>query len=427
MASTKSAVPRLDDKTALAIFRELQGIQSPSSMSLQAAGLDPIDVLNPGDKKGALDELERGSGRYLITRISLSFQNFNISYARNQDTGRLSPFYDEIDINHSDNQGGLAFETRIALLDHLDRKIRLGGVSKRDELAAKSIDDLQAIYHSTVLKLETSFAQQIEKITDWTVEQTTALEQEKLRLAGETATERERLSKEHESRLEALRRDSEALEERHKDLDDRDYMHARRGTLGELRKRILERQQKFTLTPETTRLRWPIHIALIVLISALLGANFVTASTVLSLDAGKVEWPVLAWAFGKQSIVTIALVGALFFYVRWMNRWFEQHASAEFLLKQFELDINRASWVVETAMEWRRDQHSEIPAPLLEGVTRNLFAYGDSSSQEHTAADDLASALVGNASQLKLKVGDNEVNFDRKGLSGLAKTEGSKS
>jgi hypothetical protein len=28
------------------------------------------------------------------------------------------------------------------------------------------------------------------------------------------------------------------------------------------------------------------------------------------------------------------------------------HASAEFLLKQFELDIDRASWVVETAMEW---------------------------------------------------------------------------
>lgn len=402
-------------------------MSSPSSMSLQAAGVDSVDVLNPGERKQTLDELERASGRYLITRINLGYQNFNIYYIRNQDAGRLSPFYDEIEINHNEGQSGLDLATRIAVLDHLNSKITLGGVSKRDELAAKSIDDLQAIYHSTVLKLESSFAQQIEKITSWTVEQTTALEQEKLRLADETAAERDRLSKEHASNLEALRRDSEDLEQRRRDLDDRDYMHARRGTLGELRKRIVERQQKFTLTPETTRLRLPIHIALIVLIAALLGANYVTASAVLSLDAGKADWPVLAWALAKQSIVTIALVGALFFYVRWMNRWFEQHASAEFLLKQFELDINRASWVVETAMEWRRDQQSEIPAPLLEGVTRNLFAYGDSSSQEHTAADDLASALVGNASQLKLKVGDNEVNFDRKGLSGLAKTEGLKS
>jgi len=427
MANIKSAVPRLDDKALLALFRELQAMQPPSSMSLQAAGLDSVDLINPGDKKRTVDELEREPGRYLIIRINLGYQHFNIYYIRNQEPGRLSPFYDEIEIQHTENQPGLALEARIALLNHLNRKVTLGGVNKRDELAAKSIEDLQAIYHSTILKLETSFAQQIEKITNWTVEQTATFEQEKLKLAAETATERERLSKEHESKLEALRNDAEALEQRRKDLDDRDYMHARRGTLSELRKRILERQQKFTLTPETTRLRMPIHIALIVLILALLGANAVTATTLLGLDVGKAEWPVLAWAFAKQSILTIVLVGALFFYVRWMNRWFEQHASAEFLLKQFELDINRASWVVETAMEWRRDQQSEIPSSLLEGVTRNLFAYADTSSQDHTAADDLASALVGNASQLKLKVGDSELNFDRKGLIGLAKTEAAKS
>ncbi|MBW7964950.1 hypothetical protein [Bradyrhizobium sp. BR 10261] len=422
MANSKSAVPRLDDKALLNLIRELEGIHTPSNIMLQAAGLDSVDLRNPGEKKAILDELEKEPGRYLITRINLTYQHFNIYYIRNQEPGRLSPFYDEIEINHNENQGGLDPQARIALLDHINRRVTLGGISQRDELAAKSIDDLQAIYHSTILKLETSFAQQIEKITDWTVEQTTALEQEKLRLAGEIATERERLMTEQETKLEALRRDAEALEQRRKDLDDRDYMHARRGTLGELRKRIIERQQKFTLTPETTRLRWPIHAALIVLILILLGVNVVTASTILNLDVGKVDWPVLAWAFGKQSVVTIALVGALFFYVRWMNRWFEQHASAEFLLKQFELDINRASWVVETAMEWRRDQHSEIPAPLLEGVTRNLFTYGNSSAQDQSAADDLASALVGNASGLKLKVGDNEINFDRKGLSGLAKT-----
>lgn len=109
-----------------------------------------------------------------------------------------------------------------------------------------------------------------------------------------------------------------------------------------------------------------------------------------------------------------------------MNRWFEQHASAEFLLKQFELDIDRASWVVESAMEWRRDQQAEIPAPLLEGITRNLFADRTDPASAHSAADDLASALVGNASQLKLRLGENELNFDRKGLTTLGKAETAK-
>jgi hypothetical protein len=283
---------------------------------------------------------------------------------------------------------------------------------------------VEAIYRSTVLKLETSFAQQIEKITNWTVEQTTALEQAKLKLADETAAERESLRKEHESKLEALGQEANSLEARRKELDDRDYMHARRGIRNELRDLIKAREQKFSLTSNTRRLRLPVHAALILLLAGLLVVNGVYLKQIANLDITSSSIQVLLWAFGKQSIAAIAFVAILLFYVRWMNRWFEQHAAAEFLLKQFELDIDRASWVVETAMEWRRDQKSEIPGTLLEGITRNLFAdSGGTSAEKHTAADDLASALVGNASQVKLKLGDNEVSFDRKALAGLGKAE----
>ena len=87
------------------------------------------------------------------------------------------------------------------------------------------------------------------------------------------------------------------------------------------------------------------------------------------------------------------------------------------------LDIDRASWVVETALEWRRAEKSEIPTPLLEGITRNLFVQKDPSTDKTSARDDLASALVGNASQVKMKVGDNEVSIDRKGLTAMRKSD----
>ncbi|MEY9883934.1 hypothetical protein [Bradyrhizobium sp. USDA 329] len=240
-------------------------------------------------------------------------------------------------------------------------------------------------------------------------------------MADETAAERERLSKEFEEKTSNVRAAADELETRRKEIDDRAYMHARRGIRSDLQKTIKGRQEKFTLTPETRNLRLPVHIALIALLIALAAANAATIYSLFSLDIEKAAASVLVWAFGKQTVVTIAFVAALFFYVRWMNRWFEQHASAEFLLKQFELDIDRASWVVETAMEWRRDQQAEIPAPLLEGIARNLFAERSRPDDEHTAADDLASALVGSASQLKLKLGENELNFDRKGLASLGK------
>jgi hypothetical protein len=422
MANLNSAIPRLDDSTALRVFRELQSKHPPQGMYLDVAGISQINLLttDPATLE-IVSKLDRQNA-YLIASIGLIYGNLNIRYHRTTDPNRLSPFYDEIHIDHTGNAGPNESQ-RLELIELLNSKVRLGDVRRPNDAAAKASTDLESIYHATVLKLETSFAEQIQKITNWTVEQTTALEHEKLKLAEETTAERERLRKEHEAKLEALKQDADALEAKKKDLDDRAYMHARRGIRSDLQRTIKGRQERFTLTPETRRLRTPVHVTMIALLVALGAANYANLLTLLNFDFSNATIPVLIWALGKQSVLTLVFVGALMFYIRWMNRWFEQHASAEFLLKQFELDIDRASWVVETAMEWRRDQQAEIPTPLLEGIARNLFSDRSDSSAAHSAADDLASALVGNASQLKLKMGENELNFDRKGLAGLGKAE----
>ncbi|MFK4653656.1 hypothetical protein ABIF97_003590 [Bradyrhizobium japonicum] len=421
MTSLLSAIPRIDDRTAIAIFDEIRSAHAPVNMSMQAAGVDAVNFLNPDGASARVIEELRKSDSFLITHLSLGYPNLSISFIRNQDAGRIHSFYDEIRVDHHQNQPGLDPAQRLSLIQLLNSKIRLGNVERKNDAAGMVMDDLQSIYHSTVLSLQTSFSQQIEKITNWTVEQTTAIEKLKIKLADETAAERERLSKEHDTKSEALRTAGEELEARRKEIDDRAYMHARRGIRSDLQKTIKGRQEKFTLTPETRRLRLPVHVALITLLIVLAAANAATLYAIINLDVEKATLSTLVWAFAKQTIVAIIFVATLFFYIRWMNRWFEQHASAEFLLKQFELDIDRASWVVETAMEWRRDQQAEIPPPLLDGIARNLFTDRGIADDSHTAADDLASALVGNASQLKLKVGENELNFDRKGLANLGK------
>jgi hypothetical protein len=74
-------------------------------------------------------------------------------------------------------------------------------------------------------------------------------------------------------------------------------------------------------------------------------------------------------------------------------------------------------------LEWRRAAQAELPEPLLQGITRNLFARAKIDESKLSAADELASALMGSAAGLKLKVGDNELNFTRRGLGRLNKTE----
>jgi hypothetical protein len=157
---------------------------------------------------------------------------------------------------------------------------------------------------------------------------------------------------------------------------------------------------------------------MISLIGALiaLNASYFWIFTKVDLNG---NWSALAVSLAKQGLLAAALLAAMLYYVRWMNRWFEGHSAAEFLLKQFQLDVDRASWIVETALEWRRAEKTELPAPLLDGIARNLFVTG-SAAHDSTAADDLASALIGSASQIKMKFGENEINFDRKGIERLS-------
>jgi len=108
-----------------------------------------------------------------------------------------------------------------------------------------------------------------------------------------------------------------------------------------------------------------------------------------------------------------------------MNRWFERHSELEFQLKQFELDIDRATWVVETALEWRQEQHSTIPNHLLESISRNLFSRSDKDEgSDMHPADYLASALLGKASALRLALpGGRELEYGPRALKEVSKAE----
>jgi uncharacterized membrane protein len=356
----------------------------------------------------------------LIRSINMGFRGFSIEYYRGgQNRDPPKPYLDEVIVKSGSAPNPIADEQRIDILHLIDLRTEQASATSPQPFAG--VDQLDAIYRSTILKLETKFAEQIEAITSWTVRQAEAAEQRKLELIAETQSEREKLRSTHEARETQLKQYAEELVQKRRDLDDRDYMHARRAIRGDLQKLVATREAKFGLTPSTRRMRLPIHLALVLAIVVLCAVNVIFYFQFRELEVK--EWQVAFWAFLKQGLSVAALVGAILYYARWMNRWFEEHANAEFLLKQFQLDVDRASWVVETALEWKRVHSAEIPPSLLEGITKNLFAERDRHTEKLNAADDLASALIGSASQLKLKAGDNEISLDRKGIQQLTKTE----
>ncbi|MBA2434065.1 MAG: hypothetical protein H0V54_03085 [Chthoniobacterales bacterium] len=120
---------------------------------------------------------------------------------------------------------------------------------------------------------------------------------------------------------------------------------------------------------------------------------------------------------------TAGLIATIVFYIRWNDRWFRSHADEEFRLKRLDLDVDRASWVVEMALEWKDEEGKQIPSGLLDRLTTNLFKIDDPGEQVRHPTEDLASALLGASSALKLQIpGVGEASLNRKGIREFQKT-----
>jgi hypothetical protein len=110
------------------------------------------------------------------------------------------------------------------------------------------------------------------------------------------------------------------------------------------------------------------------------------------------------------------------FFIKWLNHWFTSHTDEEFRLKRLELDIDRASWVVEMALEWKAEKGTEIPQFLIDRLSRNLFGDDQGDGAVSTPAESLAAAMLRSASGAKVKLGDAvELSFDPKGVKKLDK------
>lgn len=363
------------------------------------------------------------------------------------DPSLKSPVLDDlsIDLNGLDEQRMLV-ATRI--LSYF-RPIALPTAAKpNDAIAAQ-----QAIQEATFARLEKQleelFAQTIEarKKLDEAAQQK-AVEQEAAFVARQNDADAE-----IERRRAELEQQSDVLKKRAEELDDSDNTFARRKIRDGMLSDVTERVRNFDVSEATRRARTPVLVGMYLLVGVFIALMLLTGyelsqsresqSTAAAISAvmksSTASSPTMPASSAKAtnvdvgaalmhdafnerlalwvrlSLLTVGLVGSLIFYIRWQSRWAEQFATTEQSLKQFHLDVNRANWVVETCLEWRKETNSLIPTQLVESLTRGLFTKESPSPQALHPADELASALMGSASKLSLAVGDNKLEFDKPG------------
>jgi hypothetical protein len=216
------------------------------------------------------------------------------------------------------------------------------------------------------------------------------------------------------AQLAELDNRSSELDARSKELDDRAAKHARRQHYKEIKERFRTWSESFSVTKGTSQMRKTVYWFTLVLLVVFFGV----AAWFLFQSITVEDSPRLVSAIVKQVVFTALFVSTAFFFIRWNNQWFQRHAEEEFRLKRMELDIDRASWFVEMAFEWKDEKGEAIPLELIDRLTHGLFV--DASSQGSVEpADSLLQALVG-AARFKVKLADGaEVEYDREGVQQL--------
>lgn len=424
-------IPRWNDKQIIKIMKEVV-----SEFSFQDARLYFIPFEGASSKEVSFTELEKNEElKTLLDINATSIYYYRLNYKGKQlfnikrDGKSL---FDDLTYNWGNIGAATVSELDFArLIGFLKRKYK--EVKLDEAFSGFPNEEINKYYEArdaTLTRLETTTTELLFGMQKRQVELDQKYQERSQELENKILENQKALQKEFEAKEQKLAEKEEAFKEKEAEFETHESKYIRRQLRQDLLKRLAELSQKFELTKDTRKLRTPIFVVtsiFIIFFGVLTVLSFSQAVEILSAaagDANKINWWILGVLALKQLAFASAFIGGTWFLIKWNDRWFRQHADAEFNFKQLELDINRASWVVEMALEWKDEKGKELPPELLDRLTKNLFKDVSQPNADADSPPDIASLLLGSASSVKFKAGNGtEIEYDRKGIKNVIKDE----
>lgn len=415
MSEQKIKIPRASDNLVFEVFKSICQRYGITKAHVNAFGDTRIGHINltadpTGDWKALLDYKST-----LIETMQIAIDDLVIAYARGGrvDPHSKSPIYDEIIFTNNANTSKPTNEDRLAIISEIHTKFCPFDSSNTNvRMIPQEERDILAIHTSTLQRLQElseelfrdglAFREQVENKFTLKVQS----------VESEYIARKATLDDEHKNRLDQIARREKDIEDKLKLIDDRSNTHVRRQIRENMLNDVKARIQQFGVSKTTADKRTPVAIGIAVLVISIIGLlSFTGYEITLTKSDNTIPYYFL-WT--RATLLSFGLLGTILYYVKWQNSWASKHADSEFSLQQFYLDVNRSNWVIESCLEWKKDTGSQFPKALISSITNNLFATQESHAEKVIhPADELASALLGSASKLKLRVGDNELEFDK--------------
>lgn len=406
MATISFLIIPASDKDYIAAFIRMA---SDGSFTYDRVHFDEYGELRSSDIQPQLQEV-LDTGMRVFQRLIFRFPN-DMSVSIQRQSNQPSTLFDQVTVSSPQQVPVSEFAKLVAAAQ---RNLGMNSLLNIGNLLGPTATQHFEAREAALARLETLSSNLLVEMEDARKRREAAFFNKEQLLEARLEKKQSDLNKALTVRQAELDRRASELESLQKELDDREAKHARRQHYKDIKEKFRSWSNTFKVTDGTKQLRVIVFrttISLMVLFG-------IAACIFLFQSFSATNTALLAFAIVKQVTFTALFVTTAYFFIRWNNQWFQRHANEEFRLKRMELDIDRASWFVEMAFEWKDEKGEEIPLELIEPLTQGLFA-GERDDHAVEPADSLAQALLG-AARFKVKLPDGtEAEYDRKGMERL--------
>jgi len=369
-----------------------------------------VDVQNP------FGELSKGTERldeflalenYVIRTFQYEFPRMSVTISRNvhTETRQFTNPYETIQTTFRHGEEVKAMAYFKAVRQH----VRCWDEQNLPDAITEDLKRYYAARENNVKQLEDKIGELTTRLAEYAMKNDREVIEKKAQLEEAHQTKVAELEEERKKLQGEIADRQKELDERAAKINDRENVHERRRLYDEIKKQIQSKSTKPELTEHTQNLRklvWQLSGALAVFLLAVFLICFV-----INLWSNSVNWV----AVGSQVASGASLLGLGAFTIRWQNRWFETHSDEEFRLKRMELDSERASWLVELALEWFAETKAPIPQELLDKLATSLFTDGATIPLDISPLESLRTGMLGKNWKLSVEPGKVEAQSGKNG------------
>ena len=393
MLPTEFKIKRIDDRSLYEIFQKAKtaGDKAISNQSELSALNPQVDFTYSSSLPWVVsddDLADAPAGQFVLTTASIDFRVENQQRANQRRVESVSfrfqrggndSLVDTFTLTPGNNLAAMNGNAAQSVLRAIHKAISpvLQPVAPEDGGLVPTLSNLAEAFGTTYQRITDELSNAVETVNQERANQLKAFRDERKSLQEEAAEERKSLQERAKTVLEEEKRELESqrqsLKEEWQKLETSSHKDARRKQFLQLQEDLGNALAEPVADAGLRQIRWAVFTALV--FAGIAAAVFAYASISSGSSNGAAETGgSLIFLAIRSVVLSFVSLASFFGAAAWLRYFYVRDLQAQEELRRFRNDMARASWVMDAALEIRKEHDEDIPPEWIKGVTEGLFA-----------------------------------------------------